>query len=263
MTGVQTCALPIVPYSGTTERERALLANTQPLTDAEAAEFVDCLLHQREPAQVELLSKLLLAGRGPRQILDVIQVAAAQVVVRTQGDLNFSLPQHCYEYCSTLGWFYDTFKHPQRLKLLYLAASYVNQDAWHQRNIRDLGEVDIRAPRETAGLGAAQILERLQTAVLALDGPQSVAWTQAFIETGADRAPLVERIALLATRIGNDPHNQEIPQCMLSDYLKNRAPGRDWLLLAAAQHTAKHRKYGDFLEASRRFGEAMGVAGLQ
>jgi hypothetical protein len=32
--------------------------------------------------------------------------------------------------------------------------------------------------------------------------------------------------------------------------------------LAAAQHTAVHRKYGDPLEASRRYGEAMGIAGL-
>jgi len=255
--------LHAVPYAGTTERERAMLENTQPPSDTEAAELVDCLLHQREPAPVELLSKLLLAGRGPRQILDVVQIAAAQIVVRTQTDINFSLPQHCYEYCSTLGWFYDTFKHPQRLKLLYLCASYVNQDAWHQKNTGDLQPVEVRAPRAAAGLGPAALLDRLQAAVLKLDGAESVAWTQAYLDSGADRAPLIERIALLATRIGNDPHNQEIAQCMLSDYAANRAKGRDWLLLAAAQHTARHRKYGDFLEASRRFGEAMAVPGLQ
>ena len=39
------------------------------------------------------------------------------------------MPQHCYEYCNTLGWFYDTFEHPQRLKLLYVAASFLNRDA--------------------------------------------------------------------------------------------------------------------------------------
>jgi len=254
--------LHAVPYSGTTERERALLENTQPLSDSETAELLDCLLHQREPAPVELISRLLLAGRGPRRILDVIQVAAAQIVVRTQNDLNFSLPQHCYEYCSTLGWFYDTFKHPQRLKLLYLAAAYVNQDAWHQKLTGDLQPVEIAAPQAAASLGTAQILDRLDTAVLALDGPQSVAWTKAYLDTGGDRAPLIGRLALLASRIGNDPHNQEIPQCMVDDYGRNQSPQRDWLLLAAAQHNARHRKYGDFLDCSRRFGEAMGVAGL-
>ncbi len=37
----------------------------------------------------------------------------------------------------------------------------------------------------------------------------------------------------------------------------------DRLLLACAQHTAVHRKYGDPLDASRRFGKAMGIAALQ
>ena len=73
----------------------------------------------------------------------------------------------------------------------------------------------------------------------------------------------MQRLALAACRIGNDPHNQEIAQCLLEDYLKNPGAGRDALLLACAQHTAGHRKYGDPLEASRRFGGAMGIAGLQ
>jgi hypothetical protein len=33
-------------------------------------------------------------------------------------------------------------------------------------------------------------------------------------------------------------------------------------LLAAAQHTARHRKYGDPLDCSRRFGKALGVPEL-
>ena len=54
----------------------------------------------------------------------------------------------------------------------------------------------------------------------------------------------------------------EIAQCLLEDYAKNRGFDRDRLLLACVQHTAGHRKYGDFLECSRRYGAAMGVASL-
>ncbi len=67
---------------------------------------------------------------------------------------------------------------------------------------------------------------------------------------------------MAASRLGNDPHNQEIGLCMLEDYGKNRDPGCDRLLLAAAQHTARHRKYGDPLDCSRRFGKALGIAEL-
>ena len=65
----------------------------------------------------------------------MLQIGAAQVMLETQDGLNFSISQHCYEYCNTLGWFYDNFEHPQRLKLLYSAASFLNRDAWHQRDI--------------------------------------------------------------------------------------------------------------------------------
>ena len=49
---------------------------------------------------------------------------------------------------------------------------------------------------------------------------------------------------------------------MLEDFGKNRSPHRGRLLLAAAQHTARHRKYGDPLDCSRRFGKALGVSEL-
>jgi hypothetical protein len=41
------------------------------------------------------------------------------------------------------------------------------------------------------------------------------------------------------------------------DYQHTTAAGRDRLLLASAKHTAGHRKYGDHLEAYRRFAEAL------
>ncbi len=256
-------ALHAVPYSGTTAREREMLANTAPLDANDATTLLDALLNAPEPAYIEHISRLLLAGKGPRQILDVLQIGAAQVLVRTHDDINFSIPQHCAEYCSTLGWFYDTFQHPQRLKLLYVAASFLNRNAWHQRHTGDMHAADVRVPAGANKMDAAQLLDRIDAAILALDGAQAVGWTRAYLDSGADRNPLITRLALIAARIGNDPHNQEIAQCLLDDWHRNRAPGRDWLLLGCVQHTARHRKYGDFLEAGRRFGAALGVTSLQ
>ena len=252
-----------IPYAGTTARELALLRNSEPPSQAEAEAFLEVLLQQPEPAYLEAMSKLLLAGIGPRQILDVLQIGAAQVLLETQDQLNFSISQHCYEYCNTLGWFYDTCDHPQRLKLLYVAASFLNRNAYHQRCIGDGVEVKANLPAGAEGMSPAQLLDRIIAAITALDGPQAVAWARAYLSTGADRKPLVQHLALVACRIGNDPHNQEIAQCLLEDYAKNRGFDRDRLLLACVQHTAVHRKYGDFLQASRRFGHAMGVAELQ
>jgi hypothetical protein len=251
-----------VPYSGTTERERALLDNTGPLAEADTEELIDALIRQHEPAYIEKISNLLVGGVAPRRIVDAIQLAAAQVVLETDGANSFSMPQHTYEYCNTLGWFYDNFTHPQRLKLLYVAGSMVNQAAWNQKHMGWAKREPIRAPSNAERLTGVEIIGRIEEALAALDPTQSVSWTKAYLDSGAERSLLVERLALMATRFGNDPHNQEIPQCLLQDYGKNQCADRERLLLAAAHISAGHRKYGDTFEAARRFGEAMGQAEL-
>jgi hypothetical protein len=252
-----------VPQSGTTERERALLANTGTLSGTDIEELNDALTREHEPAYIEKISALLLAGASPRRIIDAIQLAAARVVLETDGPNNFSMPQHTYEYCNTIGWFYDNFAHPQRLKLLYVAGSMVNQAAWNQRNSGWCKAVPIRAPDGADRLTGGQIIERLEAALAALDPAAAVAWTKAYLDGGEDRALLMQRLALMAARLGNDPHNQEIPQCLLEDYGKNQCGDRDRLLLACAHISAGHRKYGDTFEASRRFGEALGLDELR
>lgn len=254
--------LHAVPYSGTTEQERAILANNKaPLDAGETEALIEVIVRQPEPAYLPYLSSLLKAGKSPRALLDAIQVGAATVATETHGELNFSLPQHCYEYVNTLGWFWDTFEHPQRLKLLYLAAAYLNQNAWHQKLIGEL--TPPRIETQTArGLSAEDIGKRVEAACVALDSPKALGWIQAGLDGGNDTAPIVRAIALACSRLGNDPHNQEIGSCMLEDWAKNRNPLKARLLLSAAHHTAKHRKYGDPLDCSRRFGKALGVAEL-
>ena len=252
-----------IPYGGSMPKEGEILRNTQPLSEQESLAFLDVVLNRYEPDHQEALSRLLLAGKGPRQILDVLQVGAAQVLLETHDNLNFSIPQHCSEYLNTLAWFYDNFEHPQRLKLLYVATSYLNRNAWHSRQTGDGRKVELRHPAGADTLAPPQLLERIVASITVLDGPQALGWTRAYLDSGADTAPLIEQLALVCCRIGNDPHNQELGQILLEDYRNNRSFDRERLLLACVQHTAVHRKYGDFLEAGRRFGSAMGLAELQ
>jgi hypothetical protein len=255
-------ALHAVPYSGVGEAELAMLRNTESMNQQESTAIMQAIIREDETAALKVLTELLKAGKDPRRIIDTIQIAAAQVVLETQEPANFSMPHHCYEYCNTLAWFYDTFRHPRRLRLLYLAVSFLNRVAGHQRGTGDVHTLSIQAPAGADRLSAGQLLERVDTAICALNGPESLVWVQAYCNNVSDRGPLSQRIALAACKLGNDPHNQEIAQCMLMDYGTNRHPERDKLLLAAAYHTAMHRKYGDALECARRFGHAMGVAEL-
>jgi hypothetical protein len=256
-------ALHAVPYGGTTERERAILAdNKAPLDAKETEALIEVILRQPEPAYAEHLTALLNAAKSPRAILDAIQVGSAEVVLETHDELGFSLPQHCFEYLNSLAWFWDKFDHPQRLKLLYLAAAYLNQAAWHQKLSGEVLAPRAEKPANAGALGAAETAARVEAACIALDAPKAVGWVQGHLDNGHDTAPLVRAIATACSRLGNDPHNQEIALCMLEDFGKNRNPLRSRLLLAAAHHTARHRKYGDPLDCSRRFGKALGVPEL-
>ena len=255
--------LHAVPYSGVSEQEYALLENSEPLTRYESEALIEVMIREPEPAFIEHLAALLKRGVSPRSVVDTLQLGAAQVMLETHVNTNFSLPQHCYEYCNTLGWFFDRFKHPRRIKLLFLAASYLNRAAWHQRLTGDLTAARVRVPAAAARMSSAAILDALETALVTPDPEAAVCWTQAYIENGADRDQLVRRLALAGARVGNDPHNQELAHCTVEDYGRNRSWDRERLLLASAQHTAGHRKYGDHLACSRRFGTAFGLASLQ
>ena len=233
--------------------ESRLLANKAPLTAADAERLQRAILDEPEPAYIQELNRLLLAGVDPRQILDTIQVAAARVVLSVGHPANFSMPHHGFEYTNTLKWFYDTFEHPHRLKLLYVAGSFINQTSHWTRSTPGNGLNDAKAPAGASGLTAEALLERLDAAQTALKMDESVAWTRAYLEAGHDRAPLAATLALCAVKEGNDPHNQEIGLGLVEDWAGNSSPDRDTLLLACAHHTAGHQKFGDPLECYRRF----------
>lgn len=240
--------------------EERLLANRAPLGPREAQELIRALTGAPEPAYIEALNALLLAGTDPRQIIDTMQVAIADLLLETGDGRNFSMPQHCYQYSNTLRWFFDTFDHPHRLKLLYVAGSFINQAAHWLRATPGNGPADRRAPRGAGALSGAEILRHLDEAQVAMKPAESVAWTQAYLEAGHDREVLVRTLALAALKHGNDTHNQEIALCLLDDYRRNPHGDRDRLLLACAQHTAGHQKYGDTLEPYRRYLEALGLS---
>ena len=242
-------------------RDEELLRQDTPLTPAEEAMLIDVITRQREPSVIDALVALLKAGCSPRRILDAIQVAAAQVILETGNPNNFSMAQHGYEYCNTLGWFYDTFEHPHRLKLLFVAAAFINRAAEHQASTPGNGRSVITPPPGAESLSPRQLLERLDATRLALRPDEAVALTATYLKSGYDRAPLLQVLATAACKLGNDPHNQELGICLLEDFLHTTATGRDQLLLASAQHTAGHRKYGDPLEAYRRFAEAFDLDG--
>lgn len=233
-----------------------LFAQTEDLSSAECTGLLRALLEEPEPSYIEAIIGLLQAGRSPKKILDTIQVAAAEVVLRCGEGPSFSMPQHGYEYTNTLAWFYANFEHKHKTKLLFVAGSFVNQCAMWVRNSPGNGRPVFRAPASAAGMSWDQLLTRLDAAIAALEPDEAASWVQAYLDAGFELRPLIAALALGAAKQGNDPHNQEIGLCMIEDYGRTSSPDRDRLLLACAKHTAGHSKYGNSLESYGRFANA-------
>jgi hypothetical protein len=241
-------------------RDAEYLANDGALTPVESQALQMALASGEEPAFVHLIVGLLKSGRGIKQIIDTIQLASAQLILDTGDANNYSMPQHSYEYCNHVRWFFDTLQHPHRLKLLFVAAAFVTRAAHHQRHTPTNDPWAIEVPRGAEAMSQGALLDKLDESIMALQARDAVRWTAAYLKADLDRAPLIETLATGSAKTGNDPHNQELGYCLLDDWSHSTSAERDRLLLAQAKHTAGHRKYGDAFEAYRRFAEAFGVA---
>jgi len=188
-----------------------------------------------------------------------VQISTAQLLLECGATENYSMPQHSAEYCNTLRWYFDRFTHPHQVKLLYVAAAMANQAAHHQAADPKNGQPTIRVPHGVEAWSQGRLLTRLDQALLARDTDSAVALSAAYLRTSFDRRPLVQLLATVSTQFGNDPHNQEIGLSLVEDYFRSSATGRDRLLLACAKHITGYRKYGDPLEAYRRYAEAFDI----
>lgn len=246
--------------TGAALHEERLLANKTPLDDAEVDSLIEALIRAPEPAYIESLTALLLAGKDPVQIIETMQVAASRLVLETNGPRNYSMPQHTFEYMNTLRWFFKTFNHKHRLKLLYVGGSFINQTAMWLKNTPGNGAQDTTPPSSAHALSSHQLLQHVDASIAELDPPQSVAWVRAYLDEGHDRDALVQTLGVAAAKQGNDPHNQELGLAFIDDYLQSGSKYRDELLLAGAQHTAGHMKYGDASESYLRFASAFDIS---
>lgn len=243
--------------------ERRLLANREPLTSAEEQMLLQALIRSPEAAAIDAVSSLLLAGKSPRAIIDVMQVAASQLVLETSDPRSYSMTQHCYQYTNALAWFFDRFRHQHRLKVLYVAASFISQAA-HWLQATGIRAAANTTPRPDASkMSQREIVEALDDAFVRRNAPEAVSWVRAYLAGGYEKGPLVRELALGALKMGNDTHNQELGLCFLEDHPNNGSAMRDLLLMASAQHTAGHMKYGDTMECYRRFTDVFGGGAVE
>jgi hypothetical protein len=244
-------------------QDHDFLSSQGTLTADEQARLEDIILHSREPDWQYHVADLLKAGKGPRQILDVLQVAASELMLECGAPENYSMPQHTAEYCNTLRWYFDAFDHPHQVKLLFVAGGMVNTASHNQAADPKNGPRRVPTLRGVDGWDARRMLARLHTALLERNTDESLALVHAYVTNGYESPRLVQLLALAAAEFGNDPHNQEICLCLLEDYVQSTAVDRERLLFGSVTNLTGYRKYGEPLESYQRFAAAFDLPSVE
>jgi hypothetical protein len=206
--------------------------NQTPLSEAEVEDMVR-LLMEAEP-QVLWITTHLRNGKSLRSLGDTIQIGAAELVLRTTIPRKFTEGQHPFDYCNTANYWMRGSDNPYQARIIYLMANFVNDAARANKLYSSVIEQEFAG--YDAGAKTAQALLREQDeAIMAFDFTRSTAVANAYLQSGADHAPLLSSLAVTACKFQDDPHNQKISHSTFEEYQHNTTHLKDRLLLATAR----------------------------
>jgi hypothetical protein len=209
-------------------------ANHTPLTPGEIEEMIR-LLVEGEPATVwGQLTTHLRDGKSLKSLGETIQVAAAELILRTTVPRQFTDAQHTFDYCNVANYWMRGSDNPYQPRVLYLMANFVNDAARSNKLYTSVREQEC-AGFDLGNRSPQELLRELDEAILAFDVPRTTAVASAYLASGADRTAYQQAVALIACKFQDDPHNQKITHSTFEEYGHNSTPVRDRLLLATAR----------------------------
>ena len=173
-------------------------------------------------------------GISLRSLGDTIQVGAAELILRTTVPRKFTEGQHPFDYCNTANHWMRTSDNPYQPRILYLMANFVNDAARANKLFSSVIEQEFAA-YDLSGRTPETLLRDQDEAIMAFDFARATAVANAYLQSGADRKPLLASLAVTACKFQDDPHNQKISHSTFEEYGHNSTHLRDRLLLATAR----------------------------
>lgn len=226
--------------------------NTARLSERAVEDFVRLVAEGSAEDVWGAITAHLLAGISIRSLGDAIQVAAAEIVLRTTVPRQFTDGMHVFEYANTANHWMRGSDNPYQARILYLMAHFVNDAARSNKLYTSVFEEEVRGG-STHGKSADALLRAQDEAVLAFDFAQVNAISHAYLQSGADVRKFMANVAVTACKFQDDPHNQELPQVGFQEYEHNTTHLKDRLLLAAVRIVAGWPKMPGERECHARY----------
>ncbi|PYM93188.1 MAG: hypothetical protein DME04_12670 [Candidatus Rokuibacteriota bacterium] len=171
--------------------------NQAALTPGEVDEMVQLLMTADGPTVWSELTTHLRNGKSLTSLGDTIQIAAAELILRTTMPRNFTDGQHPFDYCNTANYWMRRTHSPYQTRVLYLMANFVNDVARSNKLFTSPIEqewarfhLDDRTPQS--------LLTELDGVIMAYDVPRTTATAVAYLRSGADRQAYQATVAIAA-----------------------------------------------------------------
>ncbi len=231
---------------------KGLVDNRAPLEPHEVEDMVRQMMLADGATVWNLLTAHLKNGKSIQSLGDTIQVAAAELILRTTVARQFTNGQHPFDYCNVANNWLRRTDNPYRARILYLMANFINDVAHENNLVRSVIEEEC-ANYDGTGRTPQALLAELDDAIMALDYARATAVANAYLKSGADRRPYLETVAICACRFQDDPHNQKITISTFEEYEHNTTHLKDRLLLATPRLLAGWVKMPGERECYARF----------
>jgi hypothetical protein len=205
--------------------------NVAPVDEGEQDRFIGLILSGDPVAVTAEITELLRHGRAVRNIADTVMIAhATHASTRLRTPAVFNVPTHSFDYCNAINHWLRSFRNPHQVKALYLGAWFVT-DTIHEADMTpdapDVAPPDPAARRAWAdGLGPAEILTALETAVAAQDPSSAVALVRSYTERTGERQRLIAMLVHCAGKFQGDAHIFRNARSVIEEYTHNTASER-------------------------------------
>ena len=108
--------------------------NQTPLSPAEVEDMIQQMMLADGETVWDLITSHLKNGKSIRSLGDTIQLAAAELILRTTVARQFTNGQHPFDYCNVANNWMRNSKSPYKARILYLMANFIN-DVAHENKL--------------------------------------------------------------------------------------------------------------------------------
>ena len=140
----------------------------------------------------DLITAHLKAGKSIKSLGDMIQLGAAELILRTTVPRQFTNGQHPFDYCNVANNWLRTTDNPYQARMLYLMANFIN-DVAHENKLQTPVIDEEAAEFDFSGKSPAALLGELDEAIMALDARGRPRWPTHICAPGRIAGPIWRR----------------------------------------------------------------------